>query len=143
MKNILMFTLFTALTLPGSLLCHADEQAKPALDGVARERIVAGANQAIHKHITGGQNAGNEKLISKENWGEAISALKPLRVLNDRVNVFIVLKEDATTAEGVYVSIPISSYAPGVDKRFLQFEKMSEPDDKAFGVLYWCKLTKD
>ncbi len=142
MKPLSMFTLTPVLTLLGSLVCGAGERARPSLDRVARERIVAGANQAIHKHFTGGTNAGNEKLIAKEIWGEAISALKPVRVLNDKVNVFIVLKEDATTEEGLYVSIPISSYAPGMDKRFLQFEKISERGDKAFGMLYWCRLAK-
>ncbi len=142
MKHIPIFIIFTALTFPESLLCHAGEPAQPVLDRAARERIIAGANAAVHKHLTGAPNAGNEPLISKELWGEAISALKPLRVVNDRVNVFIVLKEDATTEEGLYVSNPISSYAPGLDKRFLEFEKVSDPGDHTFGSLYRCKLAK-
>jgi hypothetical protein len=142
MKHNLMFTLFTVLTLNGVLLCRAGEPPKPTLDQAARERIIAGANDAIHKHLTGVPNGGNEPLIRKENWGEAISALKPLRVLNDKVNVFIILKEDATTEEGLYVWILYSSYAPSMDKRFLQFEKMSEEGDKASGTLYRCKRAK-
>jgi hypothetical protein len=63
-------------------------------------------------------------------------------VLNDRVNVFIVLKEDATTEEGLYVSIPCSSYMPGLDQRFLQLEKVSERGDSASGTLCRCKRTK-
>ena len=142
MKSILMFTLLTALTLQGTVPGRADETAKPALDKAARERLITGANEAMRKHLTGGANGSGVMLIRKEDWGEAISALKPLRVLNDRINVFIVLKEDATTEEGLYVSIPYSSYAATMDKRFLIFEKMSEPDDQAFGTLFWCRRAK-
>jgi hypothetical protein len=142
MKPILMFTLFTVLTLHGTLPGRAGEPAKPALDKAAREQIIAGANEAMHKHLTGGQNTGDAQLIGKEIWGEAITALKPLRVVNDQVNVFIVLKADATMEEGLYVSIPYSSHAARMDKRFLTFDKLSEPDDQAFGTLFWCKLPK-
>ena len=58
------------------------------------------------------------------------------------MNVFIVLKEDATTEEGLYVSNPISSYAPGVDDKFVRFEKLTQSGDASWGALYDCKLKK-
>jgi hypothetical protein len=63
-----------------------------------------------------------------------------VRVVNDHVNVIIVLGGDATKEHGLYVSVPISSYAPGLDGRFAAFEKLSQPEDKAPGVLYRYRL---
>jgi hypothetical protein len=130
------------LAVIASSCSDAGEQPKPVLDRSARERIVAAANQAVHRAMTAPEDARKGNEIARKSWGEAIERLHPLRVLNDRVNVFIVLNEDATTASGLYVSIPISSYAPGSDKRFLRFEDLSKPGDKAFGRLYRCKLRK-
>jgi hypothetical protein len=56
--------------------------------------------------------------------------------------VFIVMREDETTEQGFYVSIPISSYAPGHDERFLRFKELTQPGDLAFGRIYECKMKK-
>ncbi len=40
------------------------------------------------------------------------------------------------------MSVPFSSYAPGLGDRFLLFEELSQPGDQAFGKLYQCKLKK-
>jgi hypothetical protein len=48
----------------------------------------------------------------------------------------IVLQESTETEQGLYVRIPISSYAPGLDKRFATFEKLSKPEDKSLSELY-------
>ncbi len=125
-----------------SLLSNAGETPRPSLDRAAREAIIAAANQAIQRHMKGDQQERKGTEIAQAFWGDTIARLKPLRVRDDKVNVFIALKEDATTEEGLYVSLPISSYAPGVDRRFLVFEKLTQPGDKDFGALYRCKLRK-
>jgi hypothetical protein len=124
------------------LSSHAEESPGPSLGRAQREAIIAAANQAVKKHLKGDQQERKGTEISKNLWGEAIADLKPLRVRNDRVNVFIVLKDDECAEEGLYVSIPISSYARGMDKRFLLFEKLTQAGDKGFGEIYLCKLTK-
>lgn len=65
-----------------------------------------------------------------------------MRVVDDRVNVFIVMREDETSEEGFYVSVPISSYAPGQDERFLMFNALTEPGDNTFGQIYECRVRK-
>ena len=114
----------------------------PCLSKTDREAIIVAANQAVHKHMTSGRTEHRGMEIPRSLWGTAIEQLHPLRVLNDRVNVFIVMREDRTTEEGFYVSIPISSYAPGHDERFLMFKDLTQSGDKAFGRLYECKLKK-
>jgi ribosomal protein L31E len=140
MKTTIAITL--AIGFATSLLSGAGETPRPRLDRTARESIIAAANQAIQKHMKVDRQERKGTEIAKALWGEAITRLKPLRVRDDKVNVFIVLQEDEATEAGLYVSIVFSSYAPGVDKRFVEFEKMSQPEDKAFGILYWCRLTK-
>ena len=140
MKTSTAVTLVTVFTT--AILCHAGEPSRPSLDRAAREAIITAANQAFQKHVQSAQEARKGTEIAKESWGDSIAHLKPLRVRDDRANIFIVLKEDETTEEGLYVSIPISSYAPGMDKRFVLFETLTQPGDKAFGQLYYCKLRK-
>jgi hypothetical protein len=140
MKTSAAITLVIGVT--AALLSNAGDPPKPSLDRAARQAIISAANKAVHKHMTRDQRVPKGPEISKKLWGDAIARLKPLRVLNDRVNVFIVLEEDEEGQEGLYVSTPISSYAPGADERFLRFEKLSEAGDKAFGQLYRCKLRK-
>jgi hypothetical protein len=145
MKTLTTITL--VIGFAASLLSHAGEPPGPSLEGSSldrakREAIIAAANQAVQKHMKGDQQERKGTEIEKEFWGEAIARLKPLRVRDDRVNVIIILKEDETTEECLYVSNPISSYAPGTDKRFLLFEKLTQPGDRAFGSIYRCKLRK-
>ncbi len=113
-----------------------------SLKRTEREAIITAANQAVHKHMISIPSEQRTAEIPRSLWGKAIEQLHPLRVLNDRVNVFIVTQEDDTTEEGLYVSTIISSYAPGLDKRFLVFKKLTEPSDKSSGQLYQCKLKK-
>lgn len=128
--------------LATSLLSNAGETAGPSMDRATRQEIVAAANQAVQKHVRSPQYDGTGDDIAREHWGNVIARLKPLRLYNDKVNVVIVLKEDETSEEGLYVSLPFSSYAPGQPPRFLVFEKLTEPDDKTFGTLHRCKLAK-
>jgi hypothetical protein len=139
-KTVTIITL--VIGFAASLSSHAGEPLSPSLDRGKREAIIAAATQAIQKHMKGNQQERKGTEISKDLWGEAIADLKPLRVRDDKVNVFIVLKEDESAEEGLYVSIPISSYAPGTDKRFLLFEKLTQAGDRGFGEIYQCKLRK-
>ncbi|MEJ7636424.1 MAG: hypothetical protein WKF75_00150 [Singulisphaera sp.] len=54
----------------------------------------------------------------------------------------IVLRDVDGAEEGLYVSIPISSYAPTLGDRFSVLEMLSQPDDTTFGTLYRYKLKK-
>jgi hypothetical protein len=114
----------------------------PSLSSADREAIITAANQAVHKHMTSAPDQKRGMEIPRSLWGKAIEQLQPLRVLNDRVNVFIVMREDRISEEGLYVSVPISSYAPGHDERFLMFKDLTQPGDKAFGHIYECKMKK-
>ncbi len=108
----------------------------------ARAAVVAEATRALHRSLqTPPQQRPNNE-IPKALWGEAITRLKPLRVTNDRINIMIVLHENKDFEEGLYVSNPVSSYAPGLDKRFASFELLSKPDDKSFGSLYRYRMEK-
>ena len=66
--------------------------------------------------------------------------MKPIRVRNDRINIAIVLAENAGIEEGLYVSNPISSYAAQVGERFEVMTRLSTDKDKSFGTLYYYKL---
>lgn len=114
----------------------------PPLSRADREAIITAANQAVHQYMRSVPSQQRGMEIPRPLWGRAIERLEPLRVLHDRVNVFIVLQEDETTQVGLYVSIPISSYAPGHDERFLLFKDLTQPGDKAFGRIYECKMKK-
>ncbi len=120
----------------------AQDRQKPAPSKTEREAIVTAAKQAIRTYLKGDPTLRRGDEIPEESWGEAILRLKPLRVRNDRVNVAIVLRDGEGVEEGLYVSIPISSYAPMVGDRFAVLEKLSETDDRTFGTLYRYKLKK-
>jgi hypothetical protein len=121
----------------------ASKELVPKLGKSDREAIIAAANQAIHSHMKSDPAQRNGDEITKELWGDAILKLKPIQVRNDRVNVAIVLSKTDGAEKGLYVSIPISSYAPQLGDRFSVFKKLSEPDDKAFGSLYHYKLNPE
>jgi hypothetical protein len=53
--------------------------------------------------------------IPQAMWDPAIEALRPIRVYTHRLNPVIVLNESGGGEEGIYLTNPISSYAP-VDK---------------------------
>jgi len=119
------------------------EQQLPMLNKSEREALVGAAHQAWQKYAKRDANKAKGNDLPKEFWGEAVERLKPLRVYNDRANIAIVLKADGRTEEGFYVSLAISSYAPGLGDRFLLLDKLSEPGEKVLGVLYHYKAKKD
>ena len=80
------------------------------------------------------------KKIPKEYWGEAIARLKPIRVMADRSNVFIVLKEEEGTDHGLYVYNSSSSYFPTLDEpRFLELRKMGS-SEALWGSIFQCAM---
>jgi len=117
----------------------ATKEVVPAFDAGQRKAIVAAANEAIKLHLRSPRPAGVAD-IPPALWGEAIAALMPRRVYSDHINVAIVLADDGKIEEGLYVSIPISSYAPRVGDRFTLLETLSQKDDGSFGQLLHYKL---
>ena len=111
----------------------APKRIVPELDLAAREAIVKTAFQLLNSPRT---NEG----FDAASWGEPISALKPIRVRNDLMNVAIVLSEKDGVEEGLYVSIPISSYAAQVGDRFALMEQLSNDEDQSFGTLYHYRM---
>ena len=73
--------------------------------------------------------------IPNEYWGSTLQKLKPIRVIDDRANIKVVLSEDETTESGLYVNQLISSYAPS-PQDFLEFTLLSASDRLSFGNLY-------
>ena len=109
-----------------------------------RGAVIRAANAAIHSYLTSippEQRRGAE--IPRRYWGAAIRKLRPIRVYDDRANVAIVLSEDRKKEEGLYVTVPISTYAPGNDSRFTRFTPLTQPGDRFFGHLYRYVLAKD
>jgi hypothetical protein len=102
---------------------------------------VDAANRASHQHMVDRGKGPPNNEIAESSWGEAIAELKPLRVRFDRVNVAIVLREDENTEEGLYISVPISSFAPR-EKDFLLWRKLTKEDDGSFGQLFLYKVTR-
>jgi hypothetical protein len=122
--------------LPEAQAGTLSKSAKWTLSQKQRIAIMEEASHAVKQylHMSLKERKGNH--IPQRLWGSAIRKLKPLRVVNDRVNVAIVLQESTEAEQGLYVRIPISSYAPGLDKRFATFEKLSKPEDKSLSELY-------
>jgi hypothetical protein len=96
--------------------------------------IVAAAIQAVKA------KKGDE--IPATHWGDAITKLKPVAVRNDKLNVAIILLKKDGIEEGLYVSNPISSYAPSASDGFEVFERLSTDQDKSFGQLYRYRLVQ-
>ena len=117
------------------------EKLTESLDMKKRKAIVDAANRASHQHMVDREKGPPSNEIAESSWGEAISELKPLRVRFDRVNVAIVLREDENTEEGLYISVPTSSYAPR-EKDFLLWKKLTKEDDRSFGHLILYKMAK-
>ena len=113
-----------------------------ALSQQERAAVVRDANRAIHQYLHGDVKVRKGDQIPRRFWGDAILHLRPVRVFSDSLNVAIVLREDDTAEQGLYVTVPISSYAPGQDRRFAAFERLSAPEDKSFGELYRYSIQK-
>ena len=120
-KTATVFVLI--ISLAAALLANAGEPIISLLDSAAYDTICTEAMQAVHKLQAQGE-------IPKELWGEAITKLKPLRVQDYHGHVLIVLKEDETSEEGLFVFNGQSNYQP-MDSSFLIFEQIFKTDDKS------------
>jgi hypothetical protein len=107
-----------------------------------RVAIVEEAGRAVQRYFRTDPKERKGDEIPKEFWGEALTKLKPVRVMHDRVNVAIVLQDSDKIEQGLYVSPAISSYLPNYDKRFTTFEKLSQPEDKSLNTLYRYSIKK-
>jgi hypothetical protein len=152
MRNFGVLAIGFTLLMP-ALPVLTNEQPKPqakpagksldlALSREKRMAIVKNANHAIYQYLRMDPKKRNGDEIPRRFWGKAILKLKPLRVINDRVNVAIVLRDDEQSEQGLYVAIPISSTTPGHGKSFALWEKLSKPEDKSFGELYRYSIEK-
>ena len=139
MKTASIFVLI--ISLAAALVGNSSEPTIPPIDSATYDAILTEAMQAVHKLQAEGE-------IPKVLWGEAITKLKPLRVQFYHGHVLIVLKEDETLEEGLFVFNGTSNYQP-VTSWFLIFEELFKPDDKLtehksviLGSLYHYKILK-
>jgi hypothetical protein len=121
-----------ACTQSGKKPTEGTKLVVPKLGQAEREAIVAAANEAIK----GEKNPLKPDDIPAARWGDAITKLNPVSVRTDQLNVAIVMAEKDGVEEGLYVSIPISSYAPTSADGFEVFEQLSADQDHSFGRLY-------
>ncbi|MEO7299676.1 MAG: hypothetical protein ABI042_14000 [Verrucomicrobiota bacterium] len=126
----------TKLHFPRGTLVHDERFPIPDLTAKQRADLVTESHQAYRQLVTKENHASTN--IPPEFWGPTIKSLKPLRVINDRVNIKIVLAERDGIEAGFYVNLPISSFHPE-EKSYLEFVELSEPDGKSFGILYRYK----
>ena len=117
--------------------------ASALLSRSGREAIVEAATTAVRESVQIDVHKRGGYGIPRRFWGQAIQKLRPLRVVNDRMNVMIVLTEDGRDEKGLYVTNLISSYAvANTDPRFAAFEPLSKPGDRSFGGLYRYHIRK-
>lgn len=128
------------LQIPHGTTVNADGVVIPELSAAQRSALVSEASKAVGEYLQIDQKKREENEIPKKLWGPSIQSLKPLRVVEHRVNVKIVLAEGDGIESGFYVNIPISSYAPQ-GGHFLELVQLSQPEDKAF-TLFRYKLVR-
>ena len=117
---------FIATHLQQRTLVRDERFPIPDLTVKQRVDLVTEAHQAFRQLVTKENHASTN--IPPEFWGPTINSLKPLRVLNDRVNIQIVLTERDGIEAGFYVNLPLSSFIPENNK-YLEFVKLTESDD--------------
>jgi hypothetical protein len=122
----------------GCLAAHAENHELPS---EKRQALVAEANKALNAYVKIELKDRDGDNIPKNLWGPAITALKPLRVVNDHLNVKIVMSDAKENETGFYVTISISSYRP-MPGTFAEFEPLSRPEDKTaiLGEVYRYRL---
>lgn len=137
MKTQLLICLLTVGILAG---CKSNSNASN-LSPAERAGIIEESCKALHSllQIAPSERDGNN--VPKPFWGATIVRLKPLRVTNDRLHIRIVLLETDRYEEGLFVSNPISSYAP-LPNEFAELVKLGEPADRTFGTLYRYRSVK-
>lgn len=111
----------------------------PELSDAQRIALCEESASAFRQHVRTDLTNRTDNIPEKF-WGPTIRNLKPLRVVDDRVNIKIVLLEGNGVEAGFYVQQTISSFAPGQDY-FL--EKVHLPQSKlTMGTLYRYKMAQ-
>ena len=119
---------------------HDDRLAVPTLSSRTRAAITKEAQETFGRFVRGDPTKRGTN-IPASMWGDTIKNLKPVRVVDDRVNIKIVTAETDDIDPGFYVNLPISSYAPQ-QSDFLEFVLLNEPRDILFGGIYRFKALK-
>jgi hypothetical protein len=109
----------------------------PALNARQRNEVIQGANKTFSRLVRTDTKTRTD-LVPVEIWDERIAGLNPIRVVNDRVNMRIVLFETGGMEGGFYIIPPISSYRPN-QADFLEFQPLTQAGDRAFGEMYRYK----
>ncbi|MFN7140994.1 MAG: hypothetical protein ACK4UN_16815 [Limisphaerales bacterium] len=105
----------------------------PELTSAQRNLLASEAQQAFTRFVRRDPHTRGH-VIPQELWGPTIAALNPLRVVEDRVNIVLVMADNGKEESGFYISLVISSFIrPRTD--FIEFTSLSEPGDKTFGSI--------
>jgi len=91
--------------------CQTSPPFERAVRAIGAETLVMAAWRTHAHYIRDHRDAPGES-VPASYWEEPLRQLKPLRVYLHRVNVVVVLRENRQGEEGLYLCIPISSYAP-------------------------------
>lgn len=122
---------------PRETIVHSDRHPIPDLTDEQRLTLVREASAAFREHVKGDPKDRSNEIPSRF-WGPTISSLKPLRVVDDRVNIKIVIADKSGVEAGFYVNQTISSFAPRHDY-FLEHVSLPHSTDETFGSLYRYK----
>ena len=128
------------LQFPFNTPVHDDRLAVPSISSKTRASLTKDAQATFSRFVRGDPSKRGDT-IPASMWGDTIKQLKPLRVINDRVNIKIVTAETEDIEAGFYVNLPISSYAPQ-QSDFIEFVLLNQPTDVIFGGLYRFKAIK-
>ena len=123
------------------LLSHAAEPTLPTPSAKERVALLKEAEKAINAFVHIELKERDGEKIPRRLWGATMVSLKPVRVMNDHVNVKIVLADTEQFEAGYYVRIPISSFAPRPEN-FDEFIELSQPEDNTLGSLFRYRLAK-
>jgi hypothetical protein len=130
----------TRLSLPSGTEVRDARFPMPDLNPQLRSNIIQEAQQSYSRHV---RVPAKERTtdIPARTWGPTIASLKPVRLIDDRVNIRVVLFDGDGMEAGLFIQQPISSYAPDPDD-FLEFIPLNRPEDQTFGQIYRYKLVQ-
>ncbi len=129
---------------PATMLTGTPLHQRLAADAAARAAILGDVLLIDQtRRQTGGVASGE---IPRQLWGNSIKSLNPLRVEANSVRVFIVLREDEGTVEGLFVLFGISNilspaaFGPLISS---QWElPLADPDDPQIRGFSYCIFLK-
>lgn len=113
----------------------------PKLTGDQCNLVIVGAHKTLRAAMQQEAAKAPEAEIPVSCWSDVVKAMKPVRVVNDRVNVKLVLKDDGQFESGFYVIMGISSYRPERGD-FAEFVELGGTGELVTGNLYWYRQAK-